>query len=151
MGCSTHSHFGNKAAGMEDIITSIVQMRKLWHLITNEKQSMRSDPDLCGSGGQILCTSKLIEWFALLTLSQGPLSCTLNSVLQGACLRMSDLQLPRGCTLVLRACAHCWPLFCHPHLCPRCGSWLCLGVKGGRAAEPGTLSGEGQQSTARGA
>ena len=35
MGCFTHSNFGNKAAGKEDIITSTVQTRKLWHLITN--------------------------------------------------------------------------------------------------------------------
>ena len=35
MGCFIHSNFVKKAAGKEDIITSTVQMRKLWHLITN--------------------------------------------------------------------------------------------------------------------
>ena len=64
------------------------------------------------------------------------------------CLRMSDLQLLSGCTLVLRACVHCQLLFCHSYLCTRCGSGLCLGVTESGAAEPGTLSREGGESTA---
>ena len=55
------------------------------------------------------------DCFALLTLSKDIKQCPLRGHV--ACLRMSDLQLPSGCTLVLRACVHCRPLFCHPHLC----------------------------------